>query len=244
MFKLLKTLVRLIAYAYLDGKLQVLGKENIPSSGPVIVCANHFGTPDPPLIPAFIRHIECHSMAKIELFDNPLLRLILVLYKAFPVVRHRPDRKALNKALSLLQQGKGVVVYPEGTRSSDGRLKNPEPGVGYLVLKSAAPVLPVGISGTNECMPKGRYIPKRVPVRISFGVPFIIKNRWPDGHRVSYEQAAELIMAKIAEQLPEENRGMFVNYKEILASFAPIVVSYDRAYQRSELNGERADVPI
>ena len=107
-------------------------------------------------------------MAKSELFQNPIFGSIIRALLAFPVKRGAPDRAAIRYAIDLLKQGELVVIFPEGTRSKDGQLKDAEPGLALIVGKAKVPVIPVGIAGTRRIFSKGCRFPQ---VRVSFGEP-------------------------------------------------------------------------
>jgi 1-acyl-sn-glycerol-3-phosphate acyltransferase len=148
-------------------------------------------------------------MAKSEYFKGGIVEMLFRWYHAFPVVRHTADRVALKRSFDLLKAGHVLIIYPEGTRVESGVLANPEPGAGFLAQKAGCPVVAVGLSGTRECLPKGAHWPRRVPVSITFGKPFVVASRRPDGTRVSHQEAADAIMVEIAELLPPEQRGAF-----------------------------------
>jgi 1-acyl-sn-glycerol-3-phosphate acyltransferase len=210
MYSFLRGLMRFIVVVYLAGLFKVSGTENVPASGPLIICPNHIGTIDPPLVPAFVPRGDTWSMAKSEYFRNPLVNWLFTSYHAFPVVRHTADRVALRRAFDLLNEGHALVIYPEGTRIDAGVLAKPEPGAGFIAQRCACPVLPVALTGTAECLPKGDWWPRRVPVTVTFGAPIVIlQRRATDDSRVSHEEAADAIMLAIAQVLPPEMRGEF-----------------------------------
>lgn len=210
-YAFLRGVMRFITTTYLIGLFTVEGAENVPLEGPLIVCPNHNGTIDPPLVPAFVARGDTWSMAKSEYFRNPVLKYVFASYHAFPVVRHTADRGALRRSLELLRQGHALVIYPEGTRIDSGALATPEPGAGFIAQRCGCPVLPVALTGTRECLPKGARWPRRVPVKVRFGKPFIVQDRRPDGSRVTHEEAADAIMLEIAELLPPEKRGNYAD---------------------------------
>ncbi|HEY6114701.1 MAG TPA: lysophospholipid acyltransferase family protein [Candidatus Dormibacteraeota bacterium] len=205
----LRGLMRFMTRTYLVGLFTVEGVENVPSSGGLIVCGNHFATLDPPMVPAFLPRPDSWSMAKSEYFRKRWQRWLFTAYQSFPVVRHTADRAALRRAFDLLKDGQVVVIYPEGTRVESGTLSTPEPGAGFIAQKSGCPVLPVAVTGTRECMPKGSRWPRRVPVKIRFGKPFLIPVKRQGGERVSHEEASDAIMVAIAELLPADKRGKY-----------------------------------
>jgi 1-acyl-sn-glycerol-3-phosphate acyltransferase len=209
MYAFLRWLMRAMTSTYLIGLFRVVGAENVPRTGPLIVCPSHSGTLDPPLVPAFAPRSDSWSMAKSEYFKGGIVEVLFRWYHAFPVVRHTADRAALKHSFDLLKAGHALIIYPEGTRVESGILANPEPGAGFIAQKAGCPVVPVGLSGTRECLPKGARWPRRVPVTVTFGKPFLVASKRPDGTRVSHQEAADAIMVEIAELLPAQQRGAF-----------------------------------
>ena len=205
----LRWFMRAMTRTYLIGLFHMAGAENVPRTGPIIVCPSHLGTLDPPMVPAFSPRGDSWSMAKSEYFKGGIVEMLFRWYHAFPVVRHTADRAALKLSFDLLKAGHALIIYPEGTRVESGVLANPEPGAGFLAQKAGCPVVPVGLSGTRECLPKGAHWPRRVPVSITFGKPFLVASKRPDGSRISHQEAADAIMVEIAELLPPDQRGAF-----------------------------------
>jgi 1-acyl-sn-glycerol-3-phosphate acyltransferase len=201
--------MRAMTRTFLLGLFKVVGVENVPRRGPLIICPNHSANLDPPMVPAFVRRDDTWSMAKSEYFNGGFIDWLFRQYHAFPVVRHSADRTALRRAFDILKAGNALIIYPEGTRVESGVLADPEPGAGFIAQKAACPVVPVGLTGTRECLPKGARWPRRTLVRITFGKPFLVRSKRPDGARVTREEAAEAIMLAIAELLPEHQRGAF-----------------------------------
>jgi 1-acyl-sn-glycerol-3-phosphate acyltransferase len=208
-YALMRALMRALVTVYLAGLFQAVGVENIPRTGPLLICPNHSATLDPPLVPAFVPRGDTWSMAKSEFFRNPFIAFIYRSYHSFPVVRHTADRAALKRTFDLLKAGHSVIIYPEGTRVESGLLAQPEPGAGFIAQKAGCPVLPVGLTGTRECLPKGARWPRRTQVTITFGKPFVILTKRADGSRVTHDEASDVIMVAIAELLPPEQRGQF-----------------------------------
>jgi 1-acyl-sn-glycerol-3-phosphate acyltransferase len=208
-YAFLRWLMWAMTRTYLVGLFHVVGAENIPRTGPLIVCPNHSATLDPPMVPAFVTRGDTWSMAKSEYFRRGLVAFIFSSYHAFPVVRHTADRAALKRSFDLLKDGEVLIMYPEGTRIESGVLAKPEPGAGFIAQKAACPVVPVGLTGTRACLPKGARWPRRTRVTVTFGRPFTVATRRPDGTRVSHEEASEAIMTAIAELLPPDQRGEF-----------------------------------
>ncbi len=125
-------------------RVRVQGIENIPADGAGIICANHLSWLDPPLL-AVVAPRQVHFMAKEELFRNVVLGPILRRADVIPVRRGQSDRSAIRRAIGILQEGKLLGLFPEGTRGSPGELSDFANGAAYLALKCAAPIIPVGV---------------------------------------------------------------------------------------------------
>jgi len=173
-----------------------------------LIVSNHVGAVDPPLIGAWTPR-PVWFMAKAELFRGLFLRWLVRSYHAFPVIRHSPDRKALRRAFDLLRQGEAVVLFPEGHRSEDARLQRAEPGAGFVARRSGAPILALGIWGTEKVLGRRGRFPRRAPVSMQFGRPFQLPERQPDGSAMDHQQSADYLMMKIAELLPLEYQGEY-----------------------------------
>jgi 1-acyl-sn-glycerol-3-phosphate acyltransferase len=217
-YALLRGLMRVIVYVYLDGLFRVTGRARVPRTGPLLVCANHASTIDPPLLPAFLPRSDSWSMAKAEWFARPsFTRWLFTRYHAFPIVRHSPDRRGLRRALGIVRDGGALIVYPEGHRVESGGLWTAEPGAGFIARTTGAAVQPVALVGTRDCFPKGARWPRRTRVDVRFGEPIHIRERRPDGSRVENQEAADAIMLAVAELLPAEARGAYAGLDELRA---------------------------
>jgi 1-acyl-sn-glycerol-3-phosphate acyltransferase len=223
-YALLRALMRTLTQVYLAGLFKVVGVENFPRTGAVIVCPNHSATLDPPMVPAFVPRRDSWSMAKSEYFERTLVRFLFRSYHAFPVVRHTADRAAIKRSFDLLKAGHVLIMYPEGTRVESGVLARPEPGAGFIAQRAACPVVAVGLTGTRECLPKGARWPRRTRVTITFGKPFIVATRRSDGTRVSHDEASDAIMTAIAEVLPEQQRGEFSDLGSLHRRLAGVTI--------------------
>jgi 1-acyl-sn-glycerol-3-phosphate acyltransferase len=225
-YALMRALMRTLVTVYLGGQFKAVGVQNIPRTGPLLICPNHSATLDPPLVPAFVPRGDTWSMAKSEFFRNPFIAFIYRSYHSFPVVRHTADRAALRRAFDLLKAGHSVIIYPEGTRVESGVLAQPEPGAGFIAQKAGCPVLPVGLTGTRECLPKGAWWPRRTKVTITFGKPFRILPKRTDGTRVSHDEASDAIMVAIAELLPPHQRGVYSDMDSLRQRLAGVTIPH------------------
>ncbi|MFC0299417.1 lysophospholipid acyltransferase family protein [Virgibacillus soli] len=166
-------------------RIKVVGRENIPKNGAVIICSNHISNLDPPVV-GITSSRDIYFMAKEELFDNRFLNKLLTGINAFPIKRGASDRQALRKGMNILAEGKTLGLFPEGTRSKTGKLGKPLPGVGFFALKSKAVVIPCAIKGT--------YKPFHKTV-VTYGKPMDMEAL--RAQKVNAKQAADAIMDEI-----------------------------------------------
>ena len=201
--------VRLLCRSVLGGLVDIGPMDGVPRSGGLLVVSNHAGTIDPPLTGAYLPRRDLYFMARSEYFENPLSRFFIVGYHGFPVVRASADRAALRQALSLIEAGHAVLVYPEGHRSPDGRLQRPHPGAGFLARSAGVPVLPVAVWGSDRVLAAGARWPRRAPVHLRVGQLDGVPTKDATGRRLSNQEVADLLMQRIAEVLPPSRRGIF-----------------------------------
>ena len=145
-------------------RLERIGREHVPSSGPVLLAANHRSFLDPFVIGALTRR-PVYYMAKRELFERRWQAWLLNGLGAFPVDRGAGDKHAMATARAILERGDCVVVFPEGTRVRPGPLGHPHRGVGRLALQTGARVVPVAVIGTEDVRRGWRIRPRRVALR-------------------------------------------------------------------------------
>jgi 1-acyl-sn-glycerol-3-phosphate acyltransferase len=125
------------------------GTEHVPMRGGVIIASNHAAYVDPPFLGA-VAPRELFYLAKAELFSNALFGWLIRKYNAIPVTRGVFDRKAISRAVELLKSGKALLLFPEGTRSRDGRLLEPKLGVGKIALEAGVPIVPAYIHNSGR----------------------------------------------------------------------------------------------
>jgi 1-acyl-sn-glycerol-3-phosphate acyltransferase len=190
--------------------LRVEGVEHIPRSGAFIVVANHCSNLDPPMLGWATGHQVgriVHFMAKIEMRRWPVIGWLATQSGVYFVRRGEGDRAAQRFSLEALADGRPIAVFPEGTRSRDGRMRDFKDGAAYLAMRSGAPVLPVGISGSQHMFPGRSRLPHRTRVTIRIGEPISLSDGTTG--RVDREllatQTARLTAA-VAKLLPPEQR--------------------------------------
>lgn len=193
--------VRAIATSILPVRLE--GGEHIPARGPYILVSNHVHWYDPPAI-EFALRIPVRFMAKREVFAIPIVGFALRASGKFAVRRGESDRRALETALRVLAAGQPVGFFPEGTRSKDGRLKRAKPGIAFLARRSAAPLLPVAVTGTREA---GLRLPPSRDIVVHAGPPFTLADIGGSG--LDDQALADRIMERIALLLPSHMRGVY-----------------------------------
>ena len=186
---------------------QVRGKENIPSQGPLLVVANHINLSDPPLIGISLDR-KVMFMAKEELFHPRFLGYLIRGFGAFPVYRKQTDRQAIRQAKQFLAKGLVLAIFPEGKRSPNTQLQPALSGSALIARHSGAPILPVGITGTESI--KGvAWVLHRPQITVNIGHPFYLP---PVNGKLTKDELARLtsyIMERISELLPQEYQGNY-----------------------------------
>lgn len=184
-------------------RLHIVGRENLPKEGPVLLCSNHVTAIDPILLGVSQRR-QVYYMAKEELFRNRFIGGVLRLLGAFPVKRGTGGTDALEDGYALLEKNAVVGVFIEGTRSKTGELLKPKTGAALLAYQTKAPVVPVCITGAEG----GRPIPfKRTEIR--FGAPISAEGMpIPDASSMQLRRASRTVMSEITALREESLKAM------------------------------------
>ena len=176
-------------------RMHMFGQDNIPHKGPFLLISNHQSNLDPIFCGGLIKRRSIF-IARASLFTNwffgPLIRSV----NAIPVKVGEPDISTMRKVIERLKQGGGVTLFPEGTRTHDGKITPFKPGLGLLSRRGKAPIVPVVIDGAFECWPRHQKLFTPGPIRVTYGKPITTK------------QAKDMGDEKLAELLTQTLRKM------------------------------------
>ncbi|MBR2214528.1 MAG: 1-acyl-sn-glycerol-3-phosphate acyltransferase [Selenomonadaceae bacterium] len=179
-------------YFKLFFRAEIIGRENMPREGAVILAANHMSNWDPPFLACFLFRPVSY-MAKVELFKNPIFGAAITKCHAFPVKRGGADKSAIKTAVNVLKEGRCLGLFPEGTRSRDGHLKKAEAGVGLIAALTKAPVVPAAILGTERMFKAGSFFPK---LKLIYGSPLRFEGNQKNKEELA--QFSQRVMDEIA----------------------------------------------
>mgnify|MGYP001605697908 CR=1 FL=1 len=172
-------------------RVEVKGRDNIPGGGGFILASNHVSYLDTMAVGSACPR-RLNNMAMHDLFSCRLSSWFLSALGVFPVKRNSADISALKEAMVRVERGGGLLLFPEGTRSQDGKLsEKSEAGIGFLAAKLNVPVIPVFVKGTEKALPKGAKFIVPAKVAVCFGKQIHIERRMP------YQDIAQLILDHI-----------------------------------------------
>jgi len=176
---------------------RAFGQENIIEQGPAIMAANHQSYLDPPLVGITCRN-EVYFLARKTLFEKKLLGPLIARVNALPVDLSRGDLTAVRTIINLLKEGHRTLIFPEGTRSRDGKIQPALPGIGMIIAKTLVPVVPMRIFVSFEAWPKGgKVTPHRLTVVVDKPIRFA-KEDFAGNSREAYQKIGERVLAIIA----------------------------------------------
>jgi 1-acyl-sn-glycerol-3-phosphate acyltransferase len=192
----------------------VRGRENVPATGAFIIASNHLSFIDSMAIPLMAPR-RVGYLAKAEYFTRSgvrgwFTRTLFSALGALPVERqtHRAAQEALDTAMTVLRAGGGFGIYPEGTRSRDGRLSRGKTGVAWLALTADCPVVPVGVTGTDRIQPIGASWPRPHRFTVTFGAPLTFpEHRGKAGSNRARREVTDAIMTAVADLSGQEKAG-------------------------------------
>jgi 1-acyl-sn-glycerol-3-phosphate acyltransferase len=200
--------VRLLARALF--RLQVSGAHHVPKKGGVVIASNHASYLDIPILGCGMRR-RTSFMGRQDLFTGPTAWLMRYL-GWIPIRRERVDRKGFDEAIRRVQAGQAVVIYPEGSRTEDGRLQPGKPGVGMIVAATGCPVVPAFLEGTYDVLPPGAKRIRLGPVRVTYGAPMDFSALLQDAggeekKKALYQRISQEVMDRISELAREASQS-------------------------------------
>lgn len=191
------------------------GREHIPPTGPAILASNHLSFLDH-LIVGLATKRQIFFISKEQHFDNPIRRMLFQNWGVIPLRRGEGDQEAFQRSVDVLRQGNLFCIYPEGTRSLDGRLHKGHTGVARLAAITKAPVVPVGMWGTFQALPKGSTRPKLVPCGAKFGAPLDFSHlHGLETDRIAMRAATDEVMQAIRRLTGQEYEDSYQYNPEI-----------------------------
>ncbi|MBI3961865.1 MAG: 1-acyl-sn-glycerol-3-phosphate acyltransferase [Deinococcus sp.] len=182
-------------------RLQVRGREHLPRQGPFLLVANHSSYLDPIVIAVSLWR-PINFLGHDGLFRIPVLRTILPWLHTMPVRRGEGDVGAIRRSLHILRRGEPLLIFPEGTRSPDGRLRPARPGAAALALRTGVPVVPVGVVGAGRVLPVGGPF-RLAKIQVRFGPALDLKTSAAEPSTATLQ-----MMAAISQLLPSELRSL------------------------------------
>jgi 1-acyl-sn-glycerol-3-phosphate acyltransferase len=195
------------ASARLLFRLRVSGQNHIPRTGGVLIAANHASYLDIPILGCALPR-QASFIGRLDLFSG-IVGTILRYLGWIPIRRERVDRKAFDEAVRRLKAGHVVVIYPEGSRSPNGRLQPGKPGIGMIAAATGCPVVPALLEGPYEALPPGASWIRVRPIKVIFGQPIdfsaVLEPENEDTKKVIYQQMSEEIMDRIAALRQEKS---------------------------------------
>jgi len=206
---ILRWLLRIVGIPLLARVDSVEGVENVPSEGSAIIMFNHISFIDPFLVANPLPRNPV-ALAKVEVYDYPIVGIVPTLWGVIPVKREEVDRQAIQRCLEVLRAGEMILLAPEGTRST--ALREAREGVAYLASRSGAPVVPVAVDGTIG-FPALRFTKRwRQPgAHIRFGKPFRYHKNLKRAKAQVLRQMTDEAMYVLAGMLPEKRRGVYAD---------------------------------
>jgi len=209
-WRFLQMLARWVCTMLFD--LRVYGARNIPPTGGVLLVSNHQSYLDPVLLAVGIER-PLNYMAKSELFRNPLFSWLIRSLNAFPVEQGAGDVGAVKETINRLQQGHVLNIYPEGSRTEDGKMLPLEKGVGLVIRRAKVPVVPAVIIGSFKAWPKRNKMFRPAPIRVMYGPPMDLAKFGRDEiiERLEvtlHQMLADLESGKVPKEPPRPGRRL------------------------------------
>ena len=195
-------------------KAEIRGAENVPRSGQAIVVINHLGLLDIVLGYLAINRVDATGWVADKHQKNPLFASIVNSVDGIWLDRENPDLSSMKQALISLKEGRLFAVAPEGTRSRTGAMMAGKEGVAYLAIKSGAPIIPAGVSGTEKVGDDWRHL-RKPKLKLQFGQAFRLPKLDPKNRQAQLEAGITEIMCRIAVLIPKKYHGVYAGQARI-----------------------------
>src|ERR1041385_4648269 len=186
-------------------------EERVPRTGSVILASNHASILDPPVVGSAL-HRQINYLARASLFEIPVVGWLFRNWNAIPIDRDGGNAAGLRIIFGRLEAGNGIILFPEGTRTRDGNLQPGRSGIGLIVAKSTAPVVPARTFGTFEAMGRNAKFPRPKKVSVKFGMPMMFEKLRAEAKMCNktrlkeiYQEIADEIMVEIAKLEPRKD---------------------------------------
>jgi 1-acyl-sn-glycerol-3-phosphate acyltransferase len=189
-------------------RMKVYGKENVPKDGPFLVVSNHQSFFDPMFCQTWIWR-PFYFIPRDTLLHNRFWGRLIASFCVIPIRKGQADIAAMKTIIEFLKQGKAVCLYPEGTRTPDGRIGAVKPGFGLMSRRSGAPVLPMVIDGVFECWPRTQKYPKLGRVAVLYGNPISAEHIKALGDEAFAEELTRTLRTMQADLRQKMNRPPF-----------------------------------
>jgi 1-acyl-sn-glycerol-3-phosphate acyltransferase len=193
-------------FTHLVCRYRVSGRKYVPLKGPLIIVANHLSWYDP-IILGVVLPRRVWFFSKAEIFHWPIIGLLCKLTGQIPVHRGESDRAALEKGIAYLREDKALMIFPEGTVERQEQMITAHAGAAMLAIRTGASVLPIAHCGTHRVLRSPRFLFPRVDIQI--GKPYTPVLPEKVSRKVGLQRITEDMMRRIAEMLPEEQRGIY-----------------------------------
>lgn len=191
-------------------RTEFIGLEHIPASGGIIIAINHMSHIDTPIL--FVNPVRSDITALVttKYLERPLIKWFIETAEGIWIDRDIADFTAIQTASKALAQGLALGIAPEGTRSKTAQLQEGKPGTVMLALKSGAPIVPVGIAGTEDAFKRLLRL-RRPRITVRIGEPFTLPEFQPHHRSEELKRWTDILMRRIAELLPPEYRGVYAD---------------------------------
>jgi len=185
-------------------RIRFYGRENVPTDGSLLIASNHASFLDPPLVSLAAKIRFVRYLARDTLFEKKIANWFFRKSGVMPMDRKKGDIGALKQSIAMLKAGDCVGIFPEGTRTLDGKLREAKGGIGFLINKAGCPVLPMYIKGTFQAFPKGAEKIRLHPLNVYIGKPIPPEQLTlkTEKGKVDYEKIGALVMQRIADLDP------------------------------------------